>query len=93
MPSLLQVFRRWHRRVNVAQKRYAMVSAIAASGVPALVQARGHVIDEIAEIPFVACDKIESFKKTKEAVTFLRRSHFWADIEKVSKIVIWDTLI
>lgn len=78
-----KVFRRWHRRVNVAQKRYAMVSAIAASGVPGLVQARGHIIDKIPEVPFVVSDKIEGYKKTKEAVVFLRRSHVWADIEKV----------
>merc|ERR1712226_1681461 len=30
-----KTFRGWHRRVNVAQKRYAMCSAIAATGVPA----------------------------------------------------------
>lgn len=78
-----KVYRRWHRRVNVAQKRHALVSAIAASGVPALLQARGHVIDKVAEVPFVVSDKVESFRKTKEAVTFLRRSHVWADIEKV----------
>lgn len=42
-----KVFRRWHRKVNVAQKRYAVCSAIAASGVPALVQARGHVVDKV----------------------------------------------
>merc|ERR1739844_851735 len=29
-----KTYRRWHRKVNVAQKRYAIVSAIAASGVP-----------------------------------------------------------
>lgn len=34
-------WRRWHRRINVNQKRYAIVSAIAASGVPALVQSKG----------------------------------------------------
>lgn len=79
----LKVFRRWHRRVNIAQKRYAMCSAIAASGVPALIQARGHIIDKVAEIPFVVTDKVESFRKTKEAVAFLRRSHLWEDIEKV----------
>jgi len=78
-----KVYRRWHRKINVAQKRYAIVSAIAASGVPALVQARGHVIDQIAEIPFVVADKLEELKKTKEAVSFLRRAHVWADIEKV----------
>ncbi|CAJ0956758.1 unnamed protein product, partial [Mesorhabditis belari] len=79
----LKVWRRWHRRVNVAQKRYAITSAIAASGVPSLVQARGHVVDNVAEIPFVVSDKVEGFRKTKEAVSFLRRSHLWADVEKV----------
>lgn len=34
-------WRRWHRRINVNQKRYAIVSAIAACGVPALVQSKG----------------------------------------------------
>lgn len=39
-------WRRWHRKININQKRYALVSAIAASGVPALVQSKGryHVI-------------------------------------------------
>lgn len=78
-----KTYRRWHRRVNVAQRRYATASAIAASGVPALVQARGHVIDNINEIPLVISDKIEGFKKTKEAVAFLKAAGLWADVEKV----------
>jgi large subunit ribosomal protein L4e len=45
--------------------------------------ARGHAIEEISEVPMVISDKIEGFTKTKEAVTFLRRVHAWADIEKV----------
>lgn len=80
-----KTWRRWHRRVNIAQKRYAICSAIAASGVPSLVMARGHVIDGIPEVPLVVTDKVEEFKKTKEAVTFLRRIHAWADVEKVYK--------
>lgn len=36
-----RVWRRWHRKVNVNQKRYAMVSAIAATGNPALVMSKG----------------------------------------------------
>jgi len=78
-----KTYRRWHRRVNVAQRRHAIASAIAASGVPALIQARGHIIDQIAEVPLVFGDKIESYKKTKEAVAFLHRSNLWADVEKV----------
>jgi large subunit ribosomal protein L4e len=78
-----KVWRRWHRRVNVAQKRYAICSAVAASGMPALVMARGHVIDKIPEVPLVVTDKVESMTKTKEAVQLLRRMHAYADIEKV----------
>lgn len=33
----------------------------------------------------VVSDKVESFTKTKEAVTFLRKTHAWADVEKVMK--------
>ncbi|KAI6241273.1 60S ribosomal protein L4 [Aphelenchoides fujianensis] len=78
-----KTYRRWHRRVNVAQRRYAIVSAIAASAVPSLVQARGHVIDQVAEIPLVVTDKVEGYKKTKEAVALLKRLNLWADVEKV----------
>lgn len=34
-------WRRWHRRVNLRQRRAATAAAVAAAGVPALVQARG----------------------------------------------------
>ena len=39
-----KTWRRWHRKVSLAQKRYAMCSAIAATGVPALVMAKGNVL-------------------------------------------------
>jgi len=78
-------WRRWHRRVNVNQKRYAVVSAIAASGVPALVQSKGHLINEVPEFPLVVSDKIQEYNKTKQAVIFLRRIKAWNDIQKVYK--------
>merc|ERR1711962_1147804 len=78
-----KTWRRWHRRVNVAQKRYAMCSAIAATGVPSLVMAKGHVISGIHEVPLVVSDKVQGFQKTKEAVVFLRRNKAWADVAKV----------
>jgi len=78
-----KTWRRWHRKVNVSQKRYAICSAVAATGVPALVMAKGHVIDGIPEVPLVVTDKIQSLTKTKEAVEFLRRNKAWADVAKV----------
>merc|ERR1711881_450273 len=78
-----KVYRRWHRKVNVAQKRYAMCSAIAATGVPALVMAQGHRIEEIPEVPLVVSDKVQSYTKTKEAHIFLKKIGAWPDIEQV----------
>ncbi|XP_004414599.1 PREDICTED: 60S ribosomal protein L4, partial [Odobenus rosmarus divergens] len=59
---------RWHRRVNTTQKRYAICSALAASALPALVMSKGHRIEEVPELPLVVEDKVEGYKKTKEAV-------------------------
>ncbi|CAH0556465.1 unnamed protein product [Brassicogethes aeneus] len=78
-------WRRWHRRVNVNQRRYALASAVAACGVPALVMSKGHVIDQVPELPLVVSDKIQEMTKTKQAVQFLRRIKAWSDIQKVYK--------
>ena len=48
-----KTWRRWHHRLNTNQKRFAMCSAIAASGVPALVMSKGHKIEGISEVPLV----------------------------------------
>merc|ERR1711974_382874 len=71
--------------VNQQQKRYAMVSAIAATGVPALVMAKGHRIDGIPEVPLVVSDKVQAYQKTKEAYIFLNKIKAWTDIEQVYK--------
>jgi len=78
-------WRRWHRKINVNQRRYALVSAIAASGVPALVQSKGHIIDGVAEFPLVVSDEAQKLTKTKQAVSLLRRLRAWSDVQKVYK--------
>jgi len=80
-----KTWRRWHHRLNINQKRFAMCSAIAASGVPALVMSKGHKIEGISEVPLVVDNKIESLQKTKEAVALLRRVKAWPDVEKAAK--------
>jgi len=78
-----KTWRRWHRKVNVKQRQYAICSAIAASGIPGLVMAKGHKIEETTECPLVLSDKVEEYKKTKDAVKILRKTAAWKDIEKV----------
>jgi large subunit ribosomal protein L4e len=79
-----KVYRRWHRKVNINQKRYAVVSALAASASAPLVLARGHRIEEISEIPLVISnDSIVSLEKTAQAVKLLKVIKAYADVEKV----------
>jgi len=78
-----RVWRRWHRRINVNQKRYAVASALAASALPSLVMARGHRISEVAEIPCVVGSEIEALQKTKQAIAALTSFGAYEDVEKV----------
>lgn len=78
-----KTWRRWHRKINVNQRRFAMCSAVAASALPALVMAKGHRIEGIPEVPLVLSKEIESLKKTKDAKAALEAVAAWEDIEKV----------
>ncbi len=77
-----KIWRRWHRKINVNQRRYAMCSALAATALPALVMARGHRIDNIGEVPLVVDNSIEKLTKTKDAVKLLKALNAYADIER-----------
>lgn len=78
-----KVWRRWHRKVSVNQRRYAVVSALAASALPALVFARGHRIEQVPELPLILSNDAEGVAKTKEAVEILKKVAAYADIERV----------
>merc|ERR1712078_885984 len=78
-----KTWRRWHRKVNVTQKRHAAATAIAASALPALVMARGHCVDEVSELPLVVSEGAEGISKTKKAVEFLKKLGLEDELEKV----------
>jgi large subunit ribosomal protein L4e len=77
-----KTWRRWHRKVNVGLKRYAVASALAASALPSLVTARGHRIDAVPELPLVVDDAAESVTKTAKAVALLTALGAGADVAR-----------
>jgi len=79
-----KTWRRWHRRVNVTEKRHAVVSALAASTLPPLVMARGHRIGEVAELPCVISDGAEAIQKTKQAIDMLKKLGCEEELQKVA---------
>jgi len=82
MFSPTKIWRKWHRKINVNQKRYAVASALAASALPSLVMARGHEINEVPEVPLVVDDSVEGVQKTKQAIVVLRGLSAYSDVEK-----------
>jgi len=81
----LKTWRRWHRKVNLKQRRHAVASALAASAIAPLVIARGHKISGVPNIPCVVEDKIEGIEKTKDAIAFLKKVGAWEDIVRVAE--------
>jgi len=79
-----KTWRKWHKKINSTQKRYAVASALAATAVPALVMARGHRVDEVPEIPLVLDNAVESTKKTSAAKDILASVGALADVEKAA---------
>jgi large subunit ribosomal protein L4e len=78
-----RIWRKWHRKINTNQKRYAVASALAASALPSLVLARGHKIAELPEVPLVIGNATESLQKTKQAIAALTAVGAYTDVEKV----------
>lgn len=78
-----RIWRKWHRKVPRNQRRYATISALAASALPSLVMARGHEISDVAEVPLVIHGSVESMKKTAMAVKLLKSLGAYDDVERV----------
>jgi len=79
-----KTWRKWHRKINTTQKRYAVASAVAATAIPALVMARGHKIDNVPELPLVMDNAIESISKTSAAKDLLTSVGALDDVEKAA---------
>jgi large subunit ribosomal protein L4e len=81
----LHVWRRWHRKVNLRQRRHALASALAASSVWGLVNARGHRIDNLPQLPLVLDNQVNLISKTKDAMNMLKSFGLYDDIQRVVK--------
>ena len=79
----LKTWRRWHRKVNLKQRRHALASAIASTAVTSLVMARGHRIEKVSQLPLVVDDGFGEVAKTRDALAALIRLGAGDDLKKV----------
>jgi len=79
----LKIWRKWHRKLNLNQKRNAVASALAASACAPLVQARGHRIDTVPEVPLVVNSL--NVSSTKGMLSALNNLGAMPDLTRVRK--------
>jgi large subunit ribosomal protein L4e len=71
------------KKIPKKEMRFALRSAVAATGSKELVASRGHMIDDVPDFPLVVVDNIETLKKTRDVEEVLMRIGVWPDIFRV----------
>lgn len=80
------IWRKWHHKINKNQRKLALKTAIASSGISSLVIARGHNISKIPEIPLVLETSVESVLKTNQGQKLLKWIGISHKVEKKNYI-------
>jgi large subunit ribosomal protein L4e len=71
------------KRIPKKEKHLALLSAIAATAHKDSIASRGHLIEDIPEIPLIVTDELETLKKTKEVEEALINLGILSDIYRI----------
>ncbi|AEK72877.1 50S ribosomal protein L4P [Thermococcus sp. 4557] len=71
--------------INKKERRLAIMSAIAATANYDLVRARGHIVDNVPQVPIVVTDDLEKVFKTAQTREIFKKLGVWDDIERAKK--------
>lgn len=83
MAHPLHTWRKWHRKVNMNQRRHALASAVAATACAPLVMARGHRVSTVPQLPLILDDTVGQVSKTRDVIAMLKNLGVWDDVRRV----------
>jgi len=72
-------------KINKKEKKLAFISALAAVADRMFVKMRGHVIDDIKELPLVVLDDFEKIEKAKDLKGVFKKLGVWDDVMRAYK--------
>jgi len=75
------------KKIPKKERRLALFSAIAATGSKGIVAERGHIIDEVPELPLVVTDDLQNLKRTQEVKDVFISLGVWPDIYRVKESI------
>jgi len=73
------------KKIPKKEMRLALRSALAATASKQIVAARGHVVEEVRDMPLVVADDFQGLKKTSEVKKALLKLGVWPDIIRVKE--------
>lgn len=73
------------KRIPKKEMRLALRSALAATASKETVASRGHIIEEVRDLPLVVEDDIQSLKKTSQVAETFLKIGIWPDVIRVKE--------
>ncbi|MFB0560499.1 MAG: 50S ribosomal protein L4 [Candidatus Lokiarchaeia archaeon] len=77
--------KKYAEKINKKERRIAIRSAIAATAKQELVKGRGHIIENLPELPLIVADEFQSLNATQETREFFIKLGVWADILRAKR--------
>lgn len=77
-PPLVE--KRIREKINLKERKKAVASALAATAKKELVEARGHAIEKVLEIPLIVSNDFEALKTAKEVREAFAKLGVWEDV-------------
>lgn len=75
------------KKIPRKEKRLALYSAIAATGSKKIVSSRGHIVDDVPDLPLVVTDDIQKLMKTRDVKNALMNLGLWPDVYRVKESI------
>jgi len=73
------------KEIPKKERRLALRSAIAATASKEVVAKRGHIVEDLPDLPLVVVDDLQGLKRTKEVEESFTRLGVWPDIYRVKE--------
>jgi len=75
------------KKIPKKEKRLALFSAVAATGIREIVAERGHIVDSVPDLPLVVTDDIQSLKRTRDVKNVFINLGVWPDVYRVKESI------
>jgi len=75
------------KKIPKKEKRLALFSAVAATGIREIVAERGHIVDSVPDLPLVVTDDIQNLKRTRDVKNVFINLGVWPDVYRVKESI------